>query len=304
MYAMRRFLPKLAAERGEVGKRFALNATDTFDGFFPSLRRLVAAMMRSVSRGAEAIVVGVLAALASLCALQASGGEAYSVVAQSTAATAGAGRRPLANRIVSGNLPARPLPQPAPQPSPSDTSASRDAALDRVRQVLSRGTVATEAGAPATAAAASPAGGAEESAPPSRLETSASPLTAGPARLEFDVRESRLLLTEGERLIFNIAVRNVGPTTARRVETALFFADGVEPVKTTGHAAAIASGAVRIEPIESLAPGDTVVLAVTAVGIRAGSVVYRGELACDELPGVIAREGAVRIEPRSETRAP
>lgn len=241
-------------------------------------------MMRSVSRGAEAVVVGVLAALASLCALQASGEEAYSVVAQSTAATAATGRRPLSTRIVSGNLPLRPVPQ-ADRPAPPDTSASRDATLARVRQVLARGTAAPDASPPAADAAAAPT-------------------SDGPARLEFDVRESRLLVTEGERLIFNVAVRNVGPTTARRVETALFFADGVEPVKATGHAAAIASGAVRLEPIESLAPGDAVIFAVTAVGIRSGSVVYRGELACDELPGVIAREGAVRIEPKGEAVAP
>lgn len=251
-------------------------------------------MMRSVSRGAEAVVVGVLAALASLCALQASGEEAYSVVAQSTAATAGTGRRPLSTRIVSGNLPLTPVPpadRPAPKTAPPDTSASRTATLERVRQVLSGGAAAPHAVQPVAGIAPTPM-------------TDGAPASDGPARLELDVRESRLLLTEGERLIFNVAVRNVGPTTARRVETALFFADGVEPVKATGHAAAIAAGAVRLEPIETLAPGDAVIFAVTAVGIRCGNVVYRGELACDDLPGVIAREGAVRIEPRSEAVAP
>lgn len=238
----------------------------------------------------EATVVGLLAALASFCAIQASGDDSYTVVAQSTPATAGSGRRPLSARIVSGRLPLRTVapaaaetPEPAAAPS---VDVSREVTLQRVRQVLS-----------ATAAA--------DMAPPTDGESGVlqSPPLAGvpaPARLEFDVRESRTYISEGERVIVNIAVRNIGPTPARQVETALFFADGVEPVKTTGHGAAIAAGAVRLEPIASLAPGDSVILAVTAVGVRPGSVIYRGELACAELPGVLAREGALRVEPRGE----
>lgn len=57
------------------------------------------------SRTCQAVVIGCLAALATLCALSARAAETYSVVAQSTPATAGTGRRPLAERIASANLP-------------------------------------------------------------------------------------------------------------------------------------------------------------------------------------------------------
>lgn len=235
----------------------------------------------------EASVIGLLAALASFCALQASGEDSYTVVAQSTPATAGGGRRPLSARIVSGRLPLRPI-VPAAAGAPEATAAdiSRETTLQRVRQVLS-----------AKASADAAPGAVPQTAVP---EPAPTPTPAVPARLEFDVRESRIFLTEGERVIVNIAVRNIGPTPARRVETALFFADGIEPVKTSGHGAAIAAGEVRLEPIESLAPGDSVILAVTAVGVRPGSVTYRGEVACAELPGVMAREGAFKVEPRGE----
>lgn len=252
----------------------------------------------------EAAVVGLLAALASLCALHASGAETYSIVAQSTAATAATGRRPLSARIASGRLPLRPLssaPAAAAPATAADTAASaREAVLQRVKQVLAART-------PLSAASSTPADDDDRTAAAAEATVAEPAVTAGataaeaPARLEFDVRESRVVLTEGERVIVNIAVRNIGSTPARRVETALYFADGVEPVKATGHEAAIASGEVRLEPIESLAPGDSVILAVTAVGVRPGSVIYRGELACAELPGVLAREGALRVDPRGDS---
>ncbi|MFM1997688.1 MAG: hypothetical protein RLZZ111_2075 [Planctomycetota bacterium] len=57
------------------------------------------------SRLAQATLIGCLAALASFCALEAWATETYSIVAQSTQASAGTGRRPLAERIAAANLP-------------------------------------------------------------------------------------------------------------------------------------------------------------------------------------------------------
>jgi hypothetical protein len=266
-------------------------------------------MARSFSTAVESMVVGMLAAAASLCALQASGAETHSVVAQSTPATAGTGRRPISSRIVAGSLPLRLAPRTATQPpktetTPPDTAAAvgRAATLDRVRQVLAR---RPDVGAPLQPALETVPSPAMEVADEATVE-SPEPLAqvAARTRLEFDIRESRLFLAEGERVVLNISVRNVGSTPVRRVEAALYFADGVEPVEATGHAAAIAVGGVRLEPIAALDPGDFVEVDVTAVGIRPGSVVYRSELACEELPGVLAREGALRVEPRITTASP
>jgi hypothetical protein len=57
------------------------------------------------SRLAHATLIGCLAALAAFCALEAWAGETYAIVAQSTKASAGTGRRPLAERIAAANLP-------------------------------------------------------------------------------------------------------------------------------------------------------------------------------------------------------
>jgi hypothetical protein len=124
---------------------------------------------------------------------------------------------------------------------------------------------------------------------------------ATPARLEFDVRESRSLVRQGEQIVMRIAVRNVGGTTAERVTATLFFADGIEPVQAIGHTAEVFPGEVRFATVPELSPGSSVDLLVTAVGTRPGSVPYRGELACDQLAGLIAREGAVTVHPRRAT---
>lgn len=57
------------------------------------------------SRLTEAAVVGCLAAAASFCALCARAAETYSIVAQSTAASAATGRRPIGERIAAANVP-------------------------------------------------------------------------------------------------------------------------------------------------------------------------------------------------------
>jgi len=118
---------------------------------------------------------------------------------------------------------------------------------------------------------------------------------AVPARLEFDVRESRSLVGEGEQIVMRIAVRNVGGETAERVTATLFFAEGIEPVQAIGQSAEVYPGEVRFEAVPQLSPGSSVDLLVTAVGTRPGSVTYRGELECRQLAGRIAREGAVTV---------
>lgn len=121
---------------------------------------------------------------------------------------------------------------------------------------------------------------------------------AVPARLEFDVRESRSLVGEGEQIVMRIAVRNVGGETAERVTATLFFAEGIEPVQAIGQSAEVYPGEVRFEAVPTLSPGSSVDLLVTAVGTRPGSVTYRGELECRQLAGRIAREGAVTVRAR------
>jgi len=200
---------------------------------------------------------------------------------------------------------ATPAPAPAPrQPKPLD--AVRGRLLNRIKGAFATRPQAGTDATPPEAHAASSSQSADPGAPqPNTAEASAtgpSPESlATPARLEFDVRESRSLVGEGEQIVMRIAVRNVGGTAAERVTATLFFADGIEPVQAIGHTAEVFPGEVRFATVPELSPGSSVDLLVTAVGTRPGSVPYRGELACDQLAGLIAREGAVTVQPRRAT---
>lgn len=197
------------------------------------------------------------------------------------------------------------LPAPTPtQPKPLD--AVRGRLLERIKGAFAaRPRADTDAVSPEELAVSS-SQPADPGAPhPNAADAAASEPApeslATPARLEFDVRESRSLVGEGEQIVMRIAVRNVGGTAAERVTTTLFFADGIEPVQAIGHTAEVFPGEVRFATVPELSPGSSVDLLVTAVGTRPGSVPYRGELACDQLAGLIAREGAVTVQPRRAT---
>ena len=302
-------------------------------------------MLRTASM--QALLIAVLTALASFCALKASAGQPaaprrYSIVAQSSKATAATGRRPIAQRIAASNLPllipvregcdehgcpapisAAPLVQPpvaeespSEQVETSEQNASNESAPpamladtddpeaipeesipDEAEPVSepSEATDALLARVKTALAAKRQSAEAKEAAaalPPEQ------PLAGVPARLEFNVRESRSLLKEGEQIVVRIAVRNVGGEPAAEVNATLFFAEGMEPVQAIGHSAEVYPGEVRFGTLKEIPPGDSVDLLVTAIGTRPGSVTYRGELECSQLGGRIAREGAVTVRPR------
>jgi hypothetical protein len=297
-------------------------------------------MLRTASM--QALLIAVLTALASFCALKASAGQPatprrYSIVAQSSKATAATGRLPIAQRIAASNLPllipARegcnehgcPAPvsaTPVVQPPVAEESASeqvetseQDASNESAPPAMLADTDDPEA-VPDEAEPASEPSEATD-ALLARVKTALAakrqhaeakeaaaalppeqPLTGVPARLEFNVRESRSLVKEGEQIVVRIAVRNVGGEPAAEVNATLFFAEGMEPVQAIGHSAEVYPGEVRFGTLKEIPPGDSVDLLVTAIGTRPGSVTYRGELECSQLGGRIAREGAVTIRPR------
>ena len=306
------------------------------------------------TRQAEACLIGLLAAAVSFCALQASGEQPYSIVAQSNETTAATGRLPLAKRIVASGLPiliparaesmavqseplktaeaseATPLAPLPPEPLPVPPTVEVEQPADKMRQVLLKRVKVALAGMPRPVGSASPpahftafeAALVEEPAveePATSVETAVTledapayqtqhdadmliethgPSAEVPAWLEFDVRESRSIVKEGERVVMRIAVRNVGGAPAEGLTTRLFFAEGVEPIHATGQAAVVSPGEVQFQTLDSLAPGNSVHLLVTAIGTQPGNVVYRGELQCRQLSGSLAREGSVTVSPR------
>jgi len=316
------------------------------------------------TRQAEACLIGLLAAAVSFCALQASGEQPYSIVAQSNETTAATGRLPLAKRIVASGLPiliparaesmavqseplktaeaseATPLAPLPPEPLPVPPTVEVEQPADTMRQVLLKRVKVALAGMPRPVGSASPpahftafeAALVEEPAveepaveepaveePATAVETAVTledapayqtqhdadmliethgPSAEVPAWLEFDVRESRSIVKEGERVVMRIAVRNVGGAPAEGLTTRLFFAEGVEPIHAMGQAAVVSPGEVQFQTLDSLAPGNSVHLLVTAIGTHPGNVVYRGELQCRQLSGSLAREGSVTVSPR------
>ena len=306
------------------------------------------------TRQAEACLIGLLAAAVSFCALQASGEQPYSIVAQSNETTAATGRLPLAKRIVASGLPiliparaesmavqseplktaeaseATPLAPLPPEPLPVPPTVEVEQPADKMRQVLLKRVKVALAGMPRPVGSASPpahftafeAALVEEPAveePADAVETAVTledapayqtqhdadmliethgPSAEVPAWLEFDVRESRSIVKEGERVVMRIAVRNVGGAPAEGLTTRLFFAEGVEPIHAMGQAAVVSPGEVQFQTLDSLAPGNSVHLLVTAIGTHPGNVVYRGELQCRQLSGSLAREGSVTVSPR------
>ena len=306
------------------------------------------------TRQAEACLIGLLAAAVSFCALQASGEQPYSIVAQSNETTAATGRLPLAKRIVASGLPiliparaesmavqseplktaeaseATPLAPLPPEPLPVPPTVEVEQPADTMRQVLLKRVKVALAGMPRPVGSASPpahftafeAALVEEPAveePAVAVETAVTledapayqtqhdadmliethgPSAEVPAWLEFDVRESRSIVKEGERVVMRIAVRNVGGAPAEGLTTRLFFAEGVEPIHAMGQAAVVSPGEVQFQTLDSLAPGNSVHLLVTAIGTQPGNVVYRGELQCRQLSGSLAREGSVTVSPR------
>jgi hypothetical protein len=174
----------------------------------------------------------------------------------------------------------------------------RDAAANPAADPAADPAAAKAAGEAAAQADATPAGNASARAAAQPGAVPTPPAAGTPARLEFDICESRSIVGEGEQLVMRIDVRNVGGTPAEGVTATLFFAEGVEPVQSIGHAAKVYPGEVRFAAVDTLAPGNALHLLVTAVGTKPGSVTYRGELECRQLAGRLAREGAVTVSPR------
>jgi len=124
------------------------------------------------------------------------------------------------------------------------------------------------------------------------------PLTQG-SLLALEVESPPQAVGEGEAIVLRISVRNLGSEPASAVTATMYFADGIEPVTATGHAADIYPGQVRFNTLQALPAGEAIELLVTAVGTRPGSMAFRGEVDCRELTAALAADGELIIAPRA-----
>ena len=117
--------------------------------------------------------------------------------------------------------------------------------------------------------------------------------------LALEVESPPQAVGEGEAIVLRISVRNLGSEPASAVTATMYFADGIEPVTATGHAADIYPGQVRFNTLQALPAGEVIELMVTAVGTRPGSMAFRGEVDCQELTAALAADGELTIAPRA-----
>jgi len=128
-------------------------------------------------------------------------------------------------------------------------------------------------------------------------------LTQG-SLLALEVETPPQAVAEGEAIVLHISVRNLGSEPANAVTATMYFADGVEPVTATGHAADIYPGQVRFNTLQALPAGESIELMVTAVGTRPGSMAFRGEVDCQELTAALAADGSLTVLPRAAAGVP
>ena len=117
--------------------------------------------------------------------------------------------------------------------------------------------------------------------------------------LALEVESPPQAVGEGEAIVLRISVRNLGSEPASAVTATMYFAEGIEPVTATGHAADIYPGQVRFNTLQALPAGEVIELMVTAVGTRPGSMAFRGEVDCQELTAALAADGELTIAPRA-----
>ena len=122
--------------------------------------------------------------------------------------------------------------------------------------------------------------------------------------LALEVETPPQAVGEGEAIVLRISVRNLGSEPASAVTATMYFADGIEPVTATGHAADIYPGQVRFNTLQALPAGESIELMVTAVGTRPGSMAFRGEVDCQELTAALAADGELTVLPRAAAGIP
>lgn len=204
---------------------------------------------------------------------------------QSNTSTASSGRRPLAVRIAMADK--RKADEPA----------------------LARSTTASPAVTrPEPAAAAADTASVESSPTPNSAEAddAATETLAVPTpavrkltipRLLVDCEESMIDARHGESIRWRITIRNAG-SDAHDVLATLYFAEGIEPTAAKGHGHAVAAGEVRFSPFKTLGTDDAIQLEVTGRAVQPGSVAYRIEVGCRDLPGHVAREAVILVRPK------
>ncbi len=100
------------------------------------------------------------------------------------------------------------------------------------------------------------------------------------ADLALEVSDPPGPIPVGEPATYRVRIRNRGSETARNVEIIGYFSHGIEPVSVEGLPYRLSPGQVVFEAIERIAPGEEILLSITAEAEAAGNHIYRTEVHC------------------------
>jgi uncharacterized repeat protein (TIGR01451 family) len=98
------------------------------------------------------------------------------------------------------------------------------------------------------------------------------------ADLKLLVNDPKGAVAVGTEMIYEVRIINRGTKVATKVNVVGYFSEGIEPVAVIGWRADIEVGQVVFEQIPRIAPGQEMVVKVTAQASRPGDHVFRTEL--------------------------
>mgnify|MGYP003676244801 CR=1 FL=1 len=83
-------------------------------------------------------------------------------------------------------------------------------------------------------------------------------------------------------MAYELTLTNRGSKAATNVVVVAQFSDGIEPIRSEGHAARVVPGQALFETLPRLAAGETINLKVIAQAAAAGSHRFRVEVRSDD----------------------
>jgi len=96
-------------------------------------------------------------------------------------------------------------------------------------------------------------------------------------------------------VVYEVHIRNRGAKSAKDVDVASFFSDGIDPVSVEGSPHEIGAGQVIFQRVPTIEAGEELVLRVTARAQMSGNHIFRTELKCDSLGTTLAAEETTRF---------
>ncbi len=115
------------------------------------------------------------------------------------------------------------------------------------------------------------------------------------ADLVLSVIDPKGPLPTGEKITYQIHIKNRGTRSANDVNLVMQFSEGIEPTKADGLKHKIVPGQILFSPITQIDPGQELVLNVEAQAQKSGTHIFRAQLTCAESDSREIAEGTTRF---------